>query len=323
MRLLVSILALLLLQINHKKIVMNIHYVKKKRPFWNPTRSNKITSWYDFSLLTQSNNQSLSNTYINDLTGNDKIYVNSVMSSYPVVCKTNEINGLSCISAPTFSGQGTQDQRSSYTHWINSSYTTDPPVSNYTAPTALHNKSDCYVIFVAYPYSLSRGITQGMFLSSRVGENVYPRLHASLDTNNKFRVCTERTNVVGNGKVVTSTNAITSTSPHIFSCRLNFTSGYCEIYINGSSEGSVNYASSGNSTWGSNYNGHGFLGGIGTNPRSNGLHGSMGEIICMSISSSNLDSTEINKLEGYIAHKWGLSSSLPNDHTYKSKHPLV
>ena len=32
----------------------------------------------------------------------------------------------------------------------------------------------------------------------------------------------------------------------------------------------------------------------------------------------SVDSTEIEKMEGYFAHKWGLTSILPSGHTYKT-----
>jgi hypothetical protein len=35
----------------------------------------------------------------------------------------------------------------------------------------------------------------------------------------------------------------------------------------------------------------------------------------------NADTTERQKLEGYLAHKWGLEANLPNDHPYKTTGP--
>jgi len=35
------------------------------------------------------------------------------------------------------------------------------------------------------------------------------------------------------------------------------------------------------------------------------------------------DTTKRTKLEGYLAHKWDLTSKLPSDHPYKSKPPLI
>ena len=46
--------------------------------------------------------------------------------------------------------------------------------------------------------------------------------------------------------------------------------------------------------------------------------GKMAEII---ISNYSWDTSERQQVEGYLAHKWGLTSSLPNDHPYKSTVP--
>ena len=46
-------------------------------------------------------------------------------------------------------------------------------------------------------------------------------------------------------------------------------------------------------------------------------HGVMGEIIMVETTDTNTR----QKIEGYLAHKWGLTSSLPNDHPYKSTAP--
>ena len=47
-------------------------------------------------------------------------------------------------------------------------------------------------------------------------------------------------------------------------------------------------------------------------------NGKMAEII---ISNYSWDTSERQQVEGYLAHKWGLTSSLPNDHPYKSTTP--
>ena len=47
-------------------------------------------------------------------------------------------------------------------------------------------------------------------------------------------------------------------------------------------------------------------------------NGKMAEII---ISNYSWDTSERQQVEGYLAHKWGLTSSLPNDHPYKSTVP--
>ena len=47
--------------------------------------------------------------------------------------------------------------------------------------------------------------------------------------------------------------------------------------------------------------------------------GTISEIIL--VSATLLAALERQKLEGYLAHKWGLTASLPNDHPYKVNVP--
>lgn len=51
-----------------------------------------------------------------------------------------------------------------------------------------------------------------------------------------------------------------------------------------------------------------------------GLQGSISEFILLSAEAS--DSTR-QRIEGYLAHKWGLAANLPNDHPYKSAAPTL
>lgn len=51
---------------------------------------------------------------------------------------------------------------------------------------------------------------------------------------------------------------------------------------------------------------------------SNGYDGYMGEVILLD-SAADTDTRQI--IEGYLAHKWGLTSNLPVDHPYKSVAP--
>ena len=59
------------------------------------------------------------------------------------------------------------------------------------------------------------------------------------------------------------------------------------------------------------------IGGQYTTPRR--THGVMGELIMV----ETTDTTTRQKIEGYLAHKWGLQASLPNDHPYKNAVPTV
>jgi hypothetical protein len=49
------------------------------------------------------------------------------------------------------------------------------------------------------------------------------------------------------------------------------------------------------------------------------LNGKIGEIVVM----DSVSSTDREKMEGYLAHKWGLTSNLPSDHPYKTLWPTT
>jgi len=50
------------------------------------------------------------------------------------------------------------------------------------------------------------------------------------------------------------------------------------------------------------------------------LNGSIAEVILLPAAATE---TQRQKLEGYLAHKWGLTADLPNDHPYKTAAPTV
>jgi len=59
------------------------------------------------------------------------------------------------------------------------------------------------------------------------------------------------------------------------------------------------------------------------NRSSQALDGKLGEFFAVADipGTSGTDLTHLIKAEGYLAHKWGLTSSLPNDHLYKNSAP--
>jgi trimeric autotransporter adhesin len=52
----------------------------------------------------------------------------------------------------------------------------------------------------------------------------------------------------------------------------------------------------------------------------NGMNGKMSEVVMV---SSTLPTDDRQKLEGYLAWKWGLTANLPVDHPYKTTPPTV
>lgn len=88
----------------------------------------------------------------------------------------------------------------------------------------------------------------------------------------------------------------------------------CEIYVNGSSLSSQTLSyTPGNAT--------GFLIGRRTAGAQEFLSGNICEIIA--ISNNTLGTSDRQKIEGYLAWKWGLQGSLPADHPYKAAKPQV
>jgi hypothetical protein len=49
--------------------------------------------------------------------------------------------------------------------------------------------------------------------------------------------------------------------------------------------------------------------------------GRIGELICGAKTSGSYATSDIEEVEGYLAHKWGLASLLPANHTYKDSAP--
>jgi len=49
--------------------------------------------------------------------------------------------------------------------------------------------------------------------------------------------------------------------------------------------------------------------------------GRIGELVCGAKTSGSYATGDIEEVEGYLAHKWGLASLLPSTHTYKDSAP--
>ena len=76
-----------------------------------------------------------------------------------------------------------------------------------------------------------------------------------------------------------------------------------KFYFNGKEQSKTGSASNGSPSGNGNWTE------IGTN-----LSGKIGELIVL----NSTDSDDRQKLEGYLAHKWGLTSNLPDSHPFKS-----
>jgi hypothetical protein len=139
-----------------------------------------------------------------------------------------------------------------------------------------------------------------------------------------FRLVSRRQNADGSGASITSA---ADTNWHVFVGFLDWTNGNAEFFIDGASVGTGSYAASGQtdntdlSTASSACTAVGHFtrdGSVGS-PLSSGSR--IGELVCAARSSSSYTTGDREKLEGYLAHKWGLEGNLPGGHPYKSAAP--
>lgn len=123
------------------------------------------------------------------------------------------------------------------------------------------------------------------------------------------------------GGVTTSTvadiieNITIPTTPQIFG--LNTTATLGDAYRNGNLIGSdtttINGFTLRNFLLGANY----VVSGSGTQQHWNG------QVYELLVFPNNLDLSDFQKVEGYLAHKWGLTANLPSGHPYKSSPPTL
>ncbi len=119
---------------------------------------------------------------------------------------------------------------------------------------------------------------------------------------------TVRINNVANAS---STNAYWSNDSSLSMTTMTDSATALNIWENGTSE----LSTTGNAAL--NFNGVNTLGRYNSNAYANMT---MSEFV---IASSSLSTSDRQKLEGYLAWKWGTVTSLPNDHPYKSAAPLI
>jgi hypothetical protein len=132
--------------------------------------------------------------------------------------------------------------------------------------------------------------------------------HQSLD-NNEFWYASQ-----GNGDFATLTKNIdTAIRGWVFDGSLSGNSNRLKVYRNGG-QLSPSYEGTVSNNFGTLT--HGFY----LSSRSSGavIAQELGEIV---ITRSALDTTTRQKLEGYLAHKWGLTANLPGDHPFKVNPP--
>jgi len=82
----------------------------------------------------------------------------------------------------------------------------------------------------------------------------------------------------------------------------------------------VSYLTTGTQSW-TSAAGYGFQIGGRQQSGTSWFDGKISE--CIALNNRNASTLERQKIEGYLAHKWGLVASLPNDHPFKNYAPFV
>ena len=91
------------------------------------------------------------------------------------------------------------------------------------------------------------------------------------------------------------------------------------VTVTATGHSQANYLTTQNQTWGSYKNNVFQIGG-----RQQSSTGYFDGLICECIAMDyNPTTEERQKIEGYLAHKWGLAANLPSDHPYKSAAPTI
>lgn len=102
---------------------------------------------------------------------------------------------------------------------------------------------------------------------------------------------------------------------------MNINNDYIKLYTNGSLtrqsplgfEGGLSSAEDGFSN----------IGGYTSDTGGGNGYGHIGNIFCIIYNKNGFTTEERQKLEGWAAHKYGLTDNLPSDHPYKTKRPII
>jgi hypothetical protein len=195
-----------------------------------------------------------------------------------------------------------------------------------TARGMLKDRS-CALMAVAMKYGSLNNFQFAWTNRSTAGSTPIVRFQLIHESTNLFSVYSLRLDGDTSTETVnTSANPPYNTNWHIHLAVLDWAADTLSYYIDGSLIGTDSYASGGANTSNTDLpTTHNTWTAIGNTLRSGSLplsSGSrIGEMICGAKSSGSYATSDREKLEGYLAHKWGLESNLPSTHPYKSSAP--
>ena len=137
---------------------------------------------------------------------------------------------------------------------------------------------------------------------SYVYDTATTRVIFSFENNNNAR-----NSIYAGTAWLSNNNAILDTNPHIFTATYNGASSSLDVDDVGLATGNPGSASITNGmTLGKHNNGS-----------DNPMNGYIAELVIVENATGPL----IEKIQGYLAHKWGLTANLPNNHPYKTSAP--
>ena len=268
---------------------------------WDPSQLSSVAAWYDADAITGLSNNDPVSTWA-DASGNG--YNLTQTSTKRPTYKTSTLNGL-----PVIEFDGTDDYLAASTaaDW-----------------TFLHDSTGSSLFVVlkagtsANPNAAYAALGTHSGTTTDVGINLLYDDRSSLSRNDRM------VSLVNNGSGsffvlnVSSDDAFDANTyglVSVVSDPANTTlADRSSIYVNGGTAITNNSTSGSLSTSNPTYALH-----VGSQGNGNSkLLGGIAEVV---ICDAVLTSTDREKLEGYLAHKWGLTANLPVSHPYKSSAP--
>ena len=200
--------------------------------------------------------------------------------------------------------------------------------SHWSSRARLQNKSSAIVAHVS-KYNATTG---GSYIwSHEESGNIKKRFQFG-----RFNLASQRLDSSDAAATIFGTSDGTSTGTssadwHVHVGLLNWTNGSFEYRIDGTTKGTATYASGSGNTPNTAISDDADYSRvvIGITQRNSATFGKVpngtriGELLCFAKGSGTFSNADLEKVEGYLAHKWGLSLNLPVGHPYKNDAPTI
>ena len=272
---------------------------------WSPTESTDIVSWYDASdsqSITESSG-SVSN-WANKKSLGDFVQLNA---SHQPTLLANKFTGEDAVQRPAIYFDRQNVERMNVTN-------------GFFGPLTNNYEEISLFIVAKYPIHtqpLYTGVNNNAALwGHSMGNNLYTQGFAHCPQTGDSKAITRVSSLGNTNNDIlsgSSSNFITQDTPFIMEWKFSNTSGDFDLFVNGVSQE--------NRTLGSGWVSPYWVSGeftLGTY-NSGGFAPTTVEVAEVIACNSYLSQAERQKIEGYLAYKWG--AALPNSHPYKGLHP--